>query len=153
MEASSGLNLGKKLKELQEKDKLLSDLMSDKKYNGKGKRDFQSDYSNQKISRYHEDTSFKPYYKSSHFNRNNYSGDYKKQSRGNSVSSQYNKGNSRNSTAGSFRFQGNKISKALLSHVHVSRDTGEKTQDHWILSVLRDVPNLDFVTKPPFSGV
>ena len=107
-----GPDFEKKLKELQEKDKQLSDLMSDKKYNGKRKQNFQSDSSNQKKSRYHEDTSFKPHYKSSNFSGNNYSGGYKKQSRGNSFSSQYNKGNSRNSSVGSFRFQGNKNSKA-----------------------------------------
>ena len=100
----------KKLKEKQEKDKQLSDLMPEKKFSGKRKQNFHSDSSNQKKPRYHEDQ-YKSYHNKSGFG-NGYNGGYRKQSRGGSYSSQYSRGNSRNSTVGSFRCQGNKNSKA-----------------------------------------
>ena len=106
-----GPEFEKKLKQKQEKDKQLSDLMPEKKFSGKRKQNFQSDSSNQKKSRYQDD-SYKPYHNRSSGYGNGYSGGYRKQSRGSSYSSQYNRGNSRNSTVGSFRFQGNKNNKA-----------------------------------------
>lgn len=107
-----GPEFEKNLKDRQEKDKQLSDLMpeTNKKFSGKRKSSFQSDSSNQKKSRYQED-SYKPYHNKSSGFGSGYNSGYRRQSRGNSYSSQY-RGNSRNSTVGSFRFQGNKNNKA-----------------------------------------
>ena len=103
-----GPEFEKKLKDRQEKDKQLSELMPEmnKKFGGKRKNSFPADSSNQKKSRYSED-SYKPYNNKSL----GYNSGYRRPSRGGSYSSHY-RGNSRNSTVGSFRLQGDKNNKA-----------------------------------------
>lgn len=105
-----GSEFEKKLKDRQEKDKQLSELMPEmnKKSFGKRKSSFSTDSSNQKKPR-QSDESYKPYHSSSSFNSN-----YRRAGRGSSYSSRYNSrgGSSKNNSVSSFQFQGNKSNKA-----------------------------------------
>ena len=91
-----GPKFERKLKEKQEKDRQLSDLIPEKMFSDKKKQTFQ----------------YKLYYNRLSSTGNGYSGSCRKPSRRGSYSSQYNRGTSRSNMVGSFRIQGNKDSKA-----------------------------------------
>lgn len=106
-----GTEFEKKLKDRQEKDKQLSELMPEmnKKFYSKRKSSFPSESSAQKKPRQTESRS----YKSSGYNSNyNYSSNFRKPARGGSYSSNYRGKDSRNTSVSSFRLQGDKSSKA-----------------------------------------
>ena len=105
-----GPEFEKKLKDRQEKDKQLSDLMPEfgKKFYGKRKNPFPSESPSQKKPRKSEDSYNKSYNRSS-----NYSSGFRKTSRGGYYSSTYRNNSSKNSSSvGSFRLQGDKSNKS-----------------------------------------
>ena len=57
-----GHEFERKLKEMQEKDRQLSDLMPEKRFSGKREQTFQSDSSGQKKPRYQDDLQYKSHY-------------------------------------------------------------------------------------------
>ena len=105
-----GPEFEKKLKDRQEKDKQLSELMPEfsKRAFGKRKSSFSADSSSQKKPRQSDD-SYRLNRSSDSFNSN-----YRKAGRGGSYSSRYNSrgSSSKTNSVGSFRFQGNKSNKA-----------------------------------------
>lgn len=102
-----GPEFEKKLKDRQEKDKQLSELMPEmnKKFYGKRKTPFSSDSSNQKKPRQSEDS-----YKSYNNRSSNYGSGFRKP-KTNSYSSNF-KSNTRNASVSSFRLRGDKNGKA-----------------------------------------
>ena len=105
-----GSEFEKKLKDRQEKDKQLSELMPEfsKRAFGKRKSSFSADSSSQKKPRQSDD-SYRPNRSSDSFNSNS-----RKAGRGGSYSSRYNSrgSSSKTNSVGSFQFQGNKSNKA-----------------------------------------
>lgn len=112
-EGMFGVEFEKKLKDRQEKDKQLSELMPEmsKKFYSKRKSSFPSESSAQKKARQSE-SSYSRSYKSSGYNSNYGYSNYRKPSRGGSFSSNYRGKDSRNTSVSSFRLQGDKSSKA-----------------------------------------
>ena len=110
-----GVEFEKKLKDRQEKDKQLSELMPEmsKRFFSKTKGSFPSESSSQKKPRQSENA-YSRAYKSSGYNSNyGYSNsNYRKPSRGGSFASNYRGKDSRNTSVSSFRLQGDKSSKA-----------------------------------------
>ena len=108
-----GAEFEKKLKDRQEKDKQLSELMPEmsKKFSSKRKSSFPSESSSQKKPRQSEN-SYSRAYKSSGYNSNYGYSNYRKPSRGGSFASNYRGKYSRNTSVSSFHLQGDKSSKA-----------------------------------------
>ena len=104
-----GSEFEKKLKDRQEKDKQLSELMPEmnKKFYGKRKTSFQAESSSQKKYRQNEDF-YKPYNKSSSYN----SGSRRTGKGGGHYFSGYKGNSTKNSSVRSFRSQTDKNNKA-----------------------------------------
>ena len=153
-----GPDFEKKLKDRQEKDKQLSELMPEinKKQFMKRKSNFQAE-SNAKKARNNDDS-----YRSF---RNNSSGgsssSFRRSFKQGSHSAIFK--NSGKSVLSSFRSQGNRSKRAWLDTLPEIPVAGrlrfflpqwEKiTNDQWVLSTIKEGLKLEFLSIPPFSGV
>ena len=154
-----GPDFEKKLKDYQEKDKQLSELMPkmNKKQFMKRKSNFQAE-SNAKKARNNNDS-----YRSFRNNSSGSSSSFRKSFKQGSHSSNFK--NSGKSVVSSFRSQGNRSIEhdSTLCHYPEIPVAGwlrfflpqqEKiTNDQWVLSTIKEGLKLEFLSIPPFSGV